>query len=60
MIHVTHPLSFADIINFLPKVNKFGYIKNFRYRLLFVFKDFFNKYGYNFDDASKITLFRAS
>ena len=36
--HVTHPLRCADIINFLSEVSKFGYIKNFRYRLLFVTK----------------------
>ena len=56
------PLISADISDFLPEISKFCYIKKCRYRLHFcteflnffgVYKDCFNKYGYNFDDASK-------
>ena len=64
MNHVTHPLSSADISIFSPEISKFCYIKKCRYRLHFgpqfnffnfcwVFKDFLNKTGYNFDDVSK-------
>ena len=65
MNHVTHSLSAADITIFSPEIRKFCYIKKYRYRLHFdtyflIFlafleslKIFFNKAGYNFDDASK-------
>ena len=33
MIHVTHPLSSADISNFSPEISKFCYIKKYMYRL---------------------------
>ena len=60
-----HPLSFADINNFLPEISKFCYIKKYKYRLYFdtlflilltffqSWKIFFDKRGYNFDDVSK-------
>ena len=35
MNHVTHPLSSADISIFSPEINKFCYIKKYRYRLYF-------------------------
>ena len=35
MNHVTHPLSSADISIFSPEINKFCYIKKYRYRLDF-------------------------
>ena len=65
MNHMTHPLSSADVNNFSIEISKFCYIKKRRYRQHFlylisysfnfswVFKDLFNKHGYNFDDASK-------
>ena len=64
MDHVTHTLSSTDISDFSPEISKFCYIKKYIYRLHFgtqfliffnfwVFKDFFNKTGYNFDDVSK-------
>ena len=33
--HVTHPLSSADISIVSPEINKFCYIKKYRYRLNF-------------------------
>ena len=45
---MTHPLSFADISIFSPKISNFSYIKKYRYRL------HFNKHGCSFDDVSKI------
>ena len=33
--HVTHPLSFADISIFSPKIGNFCYIKKCKYRLHF-------------------------
>ena len=35
MNHVTHPLSSADISNFLPEISKFYYIKKYMYRFHF-------------------------
>ena len=35
MNHATHPLSSADISNFLPEISKFCYIKIYMYRLHF-------------------------
>ena len=35
MNHVTHPLSSADISILSPEINKFSYIKKYRYRLYF-------------------------
>ena len=35
MNHVTHPLSTAEISIFLPEINKFCYIKKYRYKLYF-------------------------
>ena len=58
------PLEFCWHQHFSPEISKFCYIKKCRYRLHFgpqfnffnfcwVFKDFLNKTGYNFDDVSK-------
>ena len=55
--HVIHPLSSADISNFLPEIRKFYYIKKYRYNCIWyiisnsfnfflVLKDFFNKKRY--------------
>ena len=55
---VIQPLSFGISI-FSPGISKFWYItSNFVFFL--VFKDFFNKDGYNFDDISKNGYSRAS
>ena len=35
MNHVTHPLSSADISNFLTEISKFYYIKKYMYRFHF-------------------------
>ena len=35
MNYVTHPLSSADISNFLPEISKFCYIKKYMYRFNF-------------------------
>ena len=35
MNHLTHPLSSADISIFSPEINKFCYVKKYRYRLYF-------------------------
>ena len=63
MNHVTHPLSSVYIGILSPEISKFCYIKKYRYILWYiisnsfnfsrVFKDCFNKHGYNFDDVSK-------
>ena len=59
------PLDFCWHQHFLSEINKFCYIKKYRYKLHFdtqflilltffwVFKDSFNKNVYNFDDVSK-------
>ena len=33
--HVAHPLSSADIINFLPEVTNFSYLKKYKYKFHF-------------------------
>ena len=65
MNHVTHPQSSTDISIFSPEISNSCYIKKYRYRLHFgtqfliffnfywVFKDFLNKTGYNFDGVNK-------
>ena len=62
--HVTHPMNFADISIFHRKLANFAISRNtdidcnlihnsqFSNSYL-VFKYFFNKHGYNFDDVSK-------
>ena len=37
MNHVTHLLTYADISIFSPEINKFSYIKKYRYRLHLVY-----------------------
>ena len=63
---MTHLLSSADISIFSPKI---GYRKILLYQeipiwiafnFFRVFKDFFNKHHYNFDDVSKNSYFRPS
>ena len=66
MNHVTHPLISADISIFSSKISRFllyqkiqiqipfWYITTNSFNFLWVFKYFFNKYGYNFVDVSKI------
>ena len=61
---MTRHLSSADYQHFLLEIRKFSYIKKCKYRLhldtlslishnFWVFKDCFNKHGYNFNDISK-------
>ena len=52
---MTHTLSSAEISTFSLEISKFCYIKKYICRLSYfiVFKDFFDKHGYNFDDVSK-------
>ena len=53
MNHVTQLLSSKDISIFSPeKANSFNFS--------WVFKDYFNKNGYSFDDVSKTAYFRPS
>ena len=60
MNHLKHPLSFSDISIPSREISAFSYIKKNKYRLHFdkkfltlflVFKEYFNKHGYNFDDV---------
>ena len=57
MNHVTHPLSYAEL---LLEISKFWYIISICFNFFWVFKDFFDKHGYNFDDVSKIRYSRPS
>ena len=64
MNHVAHPLSSADVSIFHQKSANFAVSKNadivFWYiisnscNFLRVFRDYFNKHGYSFDDVSKM------
>ena len=64
---MTYPLSSADISIFSLEIIKFCYIKKYRLdcvllhnlsflKLFWVFKDCFNKHGYNFDGVSKMAI----
>ena len=65
MNRVTHPLSSGDISIFFTGNQQiflyqeiqidiaFWYIISNSFYFSWIFKDFFNKHGYNFDDASK-------
>ena len=55
MNHKTHLFNSADISIYSPKISKFCYVEKYQYRLHFfwVFKNFINKHGYNFDNVSK-------
>ena len=62
---MTNHLSSADIATFLLEISKFCYIKKLdtdsilkisnSFHFSWVFKDFLNKNGYNFDDVSRPT-----
>ena len=64
-------LEFCWHQHFSPEISKFCYIKKYTYRLEFdrvsnsfnfswVFSNYFNKHGYNFDDVSKNNYSRSS
>ena len=65
MNHVTHPLSSDEISIFLSKIRTFllyqkiqiltafSYIIPNSYNIFWVFKDYFNKNGYDFDNVRK-------
>ena len=63
---MTHPLSSPDISIFSPEISKFCNIKKYRihnfnsFNFILVFKDYFNKHGYNFDGVSKYGYSRPS
>ena len=68
---VTHPLNSADISIFYRKSSNFAILENtiliaFWYIIsnyfdfFWVFKDLFDKHGYNFVDVSKIGYSRSS
>ena len=69
MNHVTHPLRSADIIIFHRKLANFAISENTdtdcilvhnSFNFFWVFKDFFNKHGQNFDNVSEIGYSRLS
>ena len=51
---VPHPLNSAEVSIFSPEISRFYYIiiPN-SFNSSWIFKDYFNKYGYNFDYVSK-------
>ena len=59
MNHVKHPWSSADIripsleIQEIQIETAIWYIISNSFNFFWAFKDFFSKYGYNFDDVSK-------
>ena len=53
MKHMTQPLSCADISVFSVEIKSVAIPRNTDINSIKVFKDFFNKHGYNFDDVSK-------
>ena len=62
---ICHTSYSADISIFSSEICNFCYIRKYRYILHFgkqflVFKDFFNKHGYNFDNVSKTGYSRTS
>ena len=61
MNYVTHPLRSAEISIFHWKSASFAISENTNsFEFFLVFKYFFDKHGYNFDDVSKIGYSRLS
>ena len=53
MNHMTHTLSCADMSVFSVEIKSIAISRNTDINSIKVFKDCFNKHGYNFDDVSK-------
>ena len=71
MNHMGHPLSSAEISILLPDISKYFISRNTdigcilmqisnSFNFSWVFKDFFSKPGYNFEDVSKNGYLRSS